>query len=64
MSELEEREKAVARKREELEELKAIVAAEKRKIKVCKLCLRKFANAEHLRRHEQGSALHRENQGE
>ena len=45
----------------ELKKIRELIKAEKSKMKFCLVCKRKFANATHLRMHEEKSALHKQN---
>ncbi len=46
---------------QEFDNLQSMLNQSKKKVKVCYICSRMFANAEHLKRHEKDSQLHKDN---
>jgi len=51
----------VAIKERELRRLKELIKSEQKKIKICTICKRKFANYEQLKKHEDFSEMHKSN---
>ena len=46
---------------EEIKRLKELISFEQKRIKVCLVCMRKFASNEQLKTHEESSEMHKVN---